>query len=221
MDIPSVCYPEGKKKLGTSPLTVSKPHFLLLFILIYLISPALQYRMDVCVCKNRVTGRVWCRFMRWLEVCLDPSSTGGARGPTFLRWGLPSPGPPLPLLSQLRAGVTVPALNASSWPRSGWHVATGLTQSLKVVYSLLASSKLKCQDVCLWRNNRGRCERRETRESKGNKHWGPCFSQPTSSLQYFTLLFLLFSLPLLILVGLFLVREELLFIWTSIAHKCK
>lgn len=79
---------------------------------------------------------------------------GGLSGPVN-RWGTcglhscgeadphPVPLSPSLSLSQLRAGVTVPTLNTRSWPRSGWHVAAGLTQSLQVVYSLHARS------VCL------------------------------------------------------------------------
>lgn len=134
--------------------------------------------------------------------------------PTFLRWGRRSRGPPLPLLPQLSAGVTVPALNTSSWPRYWWRVATGFTQSLS---KTLASSELECKAACLclrwvWNNGAG--------ENRGNKDGGSCFSQTTSSLRFFTLFFRSFSRSLLILVWLSPLREELLFIWTSLLHKC-
>ena len=107
--------------------------------------------------------------MRWLDVRLGPSTTGEHVAyipvvrPTSHRV-------PLSLsLSQLRAGVTLPALNTSSWLWFGWHVATGLTHSLQVVYSLLkklASSELACKAVfvpvvCVWRNKGVRREIRD------------------------------------------------------------
>ena len=146
--------------------------------------------------------------------CALTSRTLRSTWPTFLRWGWRSQGPSLPLLPQLSAGVTVPASNRSSWPRSCWRVATGFTQSLS---ETLASSKLECEAVCLclrwvWNNRAG--------ENRGNKDWRSCFSQTTSSLQFFTLFFLSFSRSLLILVWLSLLGEELLFIWTSLLHKC-
>lgn len=63
-----VCYPEGKEKPGTSPLTLSTSHFLLLFILISSTSTA-EY-MFVSV-KTGSQGECDAALWRWLEVCLD------------------------------------------------------------------------------------------------------------------------------------------------------
>lgn len=129
-----------------------------------------------------------------------------------------SPGTSLPLLYQPRAGVTLPAFNTSSWLRFGWHVATGLTHTRRVFCSLMkhqlaANLHVKlwlCLCVCVWRKTMERILVRTA--NRGNKHWGPCFSLSLSSHLFHSLLFLIFSLPLLILVWLFL---ELLFNWTS------
>lgn len=63
---------------------------------------------------------------------LDPSDTGKHTGPTFLQGGNPPPSFSLPL----NAGVTVPALNTSSWPQSGRHVAAGL-RKIQVFYRMI------------------------------------------------------------------------------------
>lgn len=140
----------------------------------------------------------------------------GSTWPTFLQWR-----PSLPLLSQLRAGVTVPALKTRSWPWSGWHVATGLTRSLQVVLQTaetLASIKLACeavslclQSLCVEKKNKFDVERRGLTNTEAL-----VFLRPLLPL---SILLFLFSLPPLILVCLFLVIEELFFI--SIVHKCK
>lgn len=117
------------------------------------------YRMDVYVCKNGVTGRARCRcrarFMRRPEVCLDPSTTGEhvayipavsstLTGSLSLSLSLSH----TPNESRCH---TVPALNTSSWPRPGWQEATGLTQSLQVIYARLcvcACGVCVCVCVC-------------------------------------------------------------------------
>lgn len=78
--------------------------------------------------------------MRRPEVCLDPSTTREhvayipAVRPTLTGSFSPSP-----IATQSRCHCSC-LKHQHSWPRSGWHVATGLKQSLQVVYSLLAAN---------------------------------------------------------------------------------
>lgn len=117
-------------------------------------------------------------------VCLDPSNAGEnmayipAMRPTLTGFLSPS----------LSAGVTVPALNTSSWPQYGWHVATGLTQSLLVVYGLRTHSLARDMPGCELMEQQGRMLRQRKRQNTE----GPLFYfQP--SRQYITCVaFLLF-----------------------------
>lgn len=129
--------------------------------------------MDVCVYKNGVTGRAWCRnrasFTRSLS---GPVNRWGERG--LHPSGEASAHPVLPsLLSQLSAGVTVTSLNTSSWWRCGWRVATGLTQCPGCLHSACCTLACKAVSLCLQCYNKVRC--REER-NRGNQHWDPFFS---------------------------------------------
>lgn len=146
-------YPEGREELGTSPLTLSKPNFLLLFILISCLSTEWMF----------VSIKMGSQGEHDAETGL--ALQGGLSGPVN-RWGergLHSSGeasahPVLPsLLSQLSAGVTVTSLNTSSWWRCGWRVATGLTQCPGCLQSACCTLACKAVSLCLQCYNEVRC----------------------------------------------------------------
>lgn len=109
--------------------------------------------------------------------------TTGSTWPTFLLEADLLAGPTLP---PPKAGVTVSASNASSWPRSGWRVATGLTQSRQVFCSNTSPSRGP------------ECEARKCvgKELQRGEKTGLCFSLTTP--------------PTYPALPLFLVQEELL-----------
>lgn len=175
--------------------------------------------MDACVCKNGVTGQAWCSFMRWPEVCLNPSNTGehvayipvliltltGA----FSRSSIPAE-------SRCHFSCLLHLQLATVWVACCYRFDTISPRCLESAHTL-ASSKLACESVfvpvvCVWRIKGQRCkgERTGVKNPEGLVFFSDHF--------FPSVLYLLFSLPLLTLFCLSPVREELLFIWTSIVQ---
>lgn len=134
--------------------------------------------------------------MRWLEVCLGPSTTGEnvayipALGPT-LAWSLfSSPIPPERRChrSCLKHKQLATVRVACSYRFDTF--SPGCLQSAETQ----ASSKLACKAVylclqcvvcvCVCMSVEKQWSVMWIGEKTDNKHWGPCFSQTTSSVQF-------------------------------------
>lgn len=98
------CCAERKGRLGPSPAALSKPHFLLLFILVSGGNNAERWMFAST--RDRVAGRA-APSGRW-SVWTRP--TMGSTWPTFLHEADPRAAPCFPPPTLLKPGVTVPAL---------------------------------------------------------------------------------------------------------------